>query len=33
LLTEFPDPGGTSVYFNISGKDIPVEDELFHKKY
>ncbi len=29
LLTEFPDPEGTSTYFNIAGGDIQVEDELF----
>ncbi len=33
LLTEFPDPEGTSVYFNIAGKNMQVEDELFYKKY
>ena len=32
LLTEFPDPEGTSVYFNIAGKENQVEDELFQIK-
>ena len=31
VLTEFSDPGGKSVYFNISNKAVPVEDELFKK--
>ncbi len=33
LLTEFPDPEGTSVYFNIAGNNMQVEDVLFYKKY